>query len=304
MRKTFPMTNGVWARLFILSVSSIGMLPGQPARAQNPAGSASATGPCNLAIVSKMSGAHGRSCDEKTIREMARHGQVYEQNQLGIASILAIAPDYSTAEALKWLERAAQRGYAPAQVNLAVMYSNGWGTPANNAKALYWLQLAVDQKYPRAYFDLGVFYLQGRGCDRTTPRHSSYFEKAPSQETPALRATSATCMTGAWAPRRMPKKPLPGTAKLLTPATPWGRTISPTCTFGVTAYLRMTPWHSTYSSRLPPRDTPRHGLSWATCTPRAEERRRTRKPRSCGSARRPPPGIREVIICSHLSGDN
>ena len=177
MRKTFPMTNGVWARLFILSVSSIGMLPGQPARAQNPAGSASATGPCNLAIVSKMSGAHGRSCDEKTIREMARHGQVYEQNQLGIASILAIAPDYSTAEALKWLERAAQRGYAPAQVNLAVMYSNGWGTPANNAKALYWLQLAVDQKYPRAYFDLGVFYLQGRGVRQDNAKAFELFRK-------------------------------------------------------------------------------------------------------------------------------
>ncbi|PYX27477.1 MAG: hypothetical protein DMG77_18755 [Acidobacteria bacterium] len=161
MRKTFPMINGVWARLFILTVLSIGMAC-QQIWAQSPAGGEFARVPCNLAIVSKTNGARGGSCDEKTIRDMARHGQVYEQNQLGIASILAIAPDYSTAEALKWFERAARRGYAPAQVNLAVMYSNGWGTPASNAKALYWLQLAADQKYPRAYFDLGVFYLQGK----------------------------------------------------------------------------------------------------------------------------------------------
>ena len=72
-----------------------------------------------------------RVCDGKLVQKMAKNGHGFEQNQLGIASILAIGPDYSEKEALRWFEQAAQRGYAPAEVNLAVMYINGWGTPVN-----------------------------------------------------------------------------------------------------------------------------------------------------------------------------
>src|ERR1700730_12720741 len=68
-------------------------------------------------------------CDSKMVHEMALRGQAFEQNQMGIASVLAIGPDYSAKEALTWFRQAAQRGYAPAQVNRAVMHINGWGTP-------------------------------------------------------------------------------------------------------------------------------------------------------------------------------
>jgi TPR repeat protein len=86
---------------------------------------------------------------------------VFEQNQLGIASILGIAAGSDAKDALKWFEEAAHKGYAPAQVNLAVMYSNGWGTTSNNAVALHWLQAAAEQGYGRAYYNLGVMYLGG-----------------------------------------------------------------------------------------------------------------------------------------------
>ena len=82
---------------------------------------------CSLAIFSQPAVKAEHICDERTVRNLARHGQVFEQNQLGIASILGIAAGSDAKDALKWFEEAAHKGYAPAQVNLAVMYSNGWG---------------------------------------------------------------------------------------------------------------------------------------------------------------------------------
>jgi TPR repeat protein len=160
-----------------LSLVGLGIILCQTAAAQGNALKASTRGHCNLAIVSKLGPAQGSICDAKTVHELARQGHVYEQNELGIASVLAIVPDDSTDEALKWFEQAAQRGFAPAQVNLAVLYTNGWGTTVNYGKALHWLQMATDQKYPGAYFDLGVLYLEGKGVRQDYAKSVELFRK-------------------------------------------------------------------------------------------------------------------------------
>src|SRR5512132_2602345 len=80
---------------------------------------------CSMAVVSQMAGGAQGVCDGKFVQQMAKKGHAYEQNQLGIASVLVIGPDFKEKEALQWFERAAHQGYAPAQVNLGVMYANG-----------------------------------------------------------------------------------------------------------------------------------------------------------------------------------
>ena len=47
--------------------------------------------------------------------------------------------------AISWYELASEQGFPPAQVNLAVMYYNGHGTPQNLATAYKWLRVAVDK---------------------------------------------------------------------------------------------------------------------------------------------------------------
>jgi uncharacterized protein len=132
---------------------------------------------CSMAIFSRPAAKAEHICDEQTVRKLARRGQVFEQNQLGIASILGIAEGSDAKDALKWFEEAAHKGYAPAQVNLAVMYSNGWGTVPNNAAALHWLQIAAAQEYGRAYYNLGVFYMEGKGVSQDYAEAMRYFEK-------------------------------------------------------------------------------------------------------------------------------
>lgn len=130
---------------------------------------------CSLAIVTRQPLGSAHICDPKTVRSLAQHGHIYEQNQMGMVSMLAIGPDYSPAEALKWFEQSARKGYAPAQVNLAVMYINGWGTAQNYGAGLHWLLEAAHQKYARAYYNMGIIYQQGEGVTANPAEAVRYF---------------------------------------------------------------------------------------------------------------------------------
>src|SRR4029077_8111373 len=132
---------------------------------------------CSMAIVTSQSLGSARICDPKTIRRLAQQGHVFEQNQLGMVSVLVIGPGYDPAQALKWFEQAARKGYAPAQVNLAVMYINGWGTPTNYGAALRWLYEAANRGYARAYYNLGILYQQGHGVPKDQAEAFRYFRK-------------------------------------------------------------------------------------------------------------------------------
>ena len=151
---------GQWMKVVTLGFAAVMLLS---AGAVGESGSDAGNRQCSLALVTKDVGTKGNICDEKVVRARAKGGQVFEENQLGIASVLAISPDYKVNEAKDWFERAARQGYAPAEVNLAVMYANGWGTAQNYGAALEWLHRAADQHFARAYYNLGVLYLGGKG---------------------------------------------------------------------------------------------------------------------------------------------
>src|SRR5262249_19825349 len=88
-------------------------------------------------------------------------GAAFWENQQGITAIIGLPADLKKAE--HWFEKAARRGYAPAEGNLAMMYIQGWGVARNDGAALYWLTLAAQQGQPLALFDLGQLYFKGCG---------------------------------------------------------------------------------------------------------------------------------------------
>jgi TPR repeat protein len=133
---------------------------------------------CSLAVVSHLFANSGKLCDPATVVRLARQGRVYQQNQLGISSVLALGPDYDARKALKWFEKAALNGYAPAQVNLAVMYANGWGTTQNYGVALQWFKAASQQHYARADYNLGILYIQGTGVRQDYGEALRWFQRA------------------------------------------------------------------------------------------------------------------------------
>jgi TPR repeat protein len=78
-------------------------------------------------------------------------------------------------DARKWFEKGARKGYAPAQVNLAVAALAGWGGEPNAGTALYWLRQAAEQGLALAYFDLGVLYFNGCGVRQDYEQAFRYF---------------------------------------------------------------------------------------------------------------------------------
>ena len=121
---------------------------------------------------------HEVPCDLSKIQVAARSGEVYAQNQLGLVAALQVENGRDIRDARSWFEKAARRGYAPAQVNLAVTYISGWGSPQNYAAALNWLTAAAKQNHPRAYANLGVLYMNGWGVRRDYAEALKYLQLA------------------------------------------------------------------------------------------------------------------------------
>lgn len=117
-------------------------------------------------------------CNIATLKRAASSGEVYAQNQLGLVSALRVPNGGDVREARTWFEKAARRGYAPAQVNLAVTYINGWGTAQSYGAALNWLNAAAKQGHPRAYANLGILYMNGWGVRRDYAEAYKYLQLA------------------------------------------------------------------------------------------------------------------------------
>ncbi len=127
---------------------------------------------------SAAAGQRARPCDHEAIAELARTGRAFAENQMGIESALVLSPNRTVRDARQWFERAAAQGYAPAQVNLGVLYLNGWGTPRNYGAALYWLRSAAERGEPRAHTNLGILYLNGWGVRQDYAEALKYFDFA------------------------------------------------------------------------------------------------------------------------------
>lgn len=135
----------------------------------------SAREPCNLAVVTRELPSKTRVCDPQTVKDLAARGQVYEQNQMGLSAMLVVGRDTNVQTAVSWFQRSAEHGYAPAQVNLALLYANGWGVQKNFGAALQWLQRAAEQHSAAAYYNLGELYFKGEGVRQDNAEALRYF---------------------------------------------------------------------------------------------------------------------------------
>jgi uncharacterized protein len=69
--------------------------------------------------------------------------------------------------AAAWYRRAAEQGYAKAQLNLGQMYLRGRGVSKDYVEALNWIRKAADQGDARAEDALGFMYCKGLITRRT-----------------------------------------------------------------------------------------------------------------------------------------
>lgn len=80
--------------------------------------------------------------------------------------------------AKKWYEKAALKGFAPAEYNLGVMYKLGHGVKQDYRMAAEWIKKAADQGYSKAYFSLANMYYNGDGLPKDRKKALVWYRKS------------------------------------------------------------------------------------------------------------------------------
>lgn len=109
--------------------------------------------------------------DLESIRTRATSGDAEAQNALGNAYTNGVSgqnPDLG--EALKWYQQAGDKGYAPAQFNLGLVYELGRGPAVDEQRAFHYYLKSAEQGFAPAQFNVGNMYASGRGVGQ------DYFE--------------------------------------------------------------------------------------------------------------------------------
>lgn len=84
-------------------------------------------------------------------------------------------------ESIRWITKAANQGYAPAEYELGRIYLYGRGIPIDYAQALIWERKAAEQGDPRAQRDLAFMYERGFGVAADPAKAAEWNQKAAAQ---------------------------------------------------------------------------------------------------------------------------
>ena len=88
----------------------------------------------------------------------------------------------SYARAVTWYEAAAQQGFAPAQISLALLYDQGLGVEPDSAVARRWYRSAAEQGNVDAQFELAVIYDQGLGVAVDPDQAAFWYRRAAERD--------------------------------------------------------------------------------------------------------------------------
>jgi uncharacterized protein len=85
-------------------------------------------------------------------------------------------------EGLRWATRAAEHKFPPAETNLAFAYWNGWGTAPNHPEGARWFRRAAEHGFAPAQFALGFAYETGDGVPLDQPKAAEWYSRAAKQK--------------------------------------------------------------------------------------------------------------------------
>ena len=98
----------------------------------------------------------------QTLIAKAESGDTIAQYNLGVE----YAGKQMFDKAVFWYKKAAEKGHAKAQNNLACCYGGGDGVEQDFETAVYWYTQAAEKGYDKAQYNLGVCYTNGYGVDK------------------------------------------------------------------------------------------------------------------------------------------
>lgn len=129
------------------------------------------------------------SPEQKEIRNHAKDNILELANEEDVFAQASAAwgyrEGYGTAvdhvEAVKWVRKAAEQGFADAQYKLGVMYKYGWGVEQSYEKAAEWYLKAAKQGLAGAQYNLVRMYKNGLGVEQSAEEALEWLQKAANQ---------------------------------------------------------------------------------------------------------------------------
>ena len=112
-----------------------------------------------------------------SLQERAISGDVQSQYLYG--TICRQSGRY--AEAVRWIEMAAQQNQVNAQYDLGLMYARGTGVAQNFSMATKWLKKAAEQGHDGAQYMLAVCYNEGLGVPKDLLKAVGWLKKSAAQ---------------------------------------------------------------------------------------------------------------------------
>lgn len=129
----------------------------------------------------------------KWLRKAAEKNYAPAQAQLGFCYANGNGVATDEAEAAKWYREAAQQNLAIAQYNLAISYRDGAGVRKDYAEAVKWFRKAAEQNDPSGQRELGLCYFEGIGLKKDSAQAAKWFRKAAEQNYPDAENDLGTC---------------------------------------------------------------------------------------------------------------
>ena len=120
-------------------------------------------------------------------QKAADKGDPEAQDNLGTLYRLGKGVDPDLAKAREWYRKAGEQGYAPAENNLGMMYRLGAGGPPDYERAFGWLHRAADHGIATAKFNIGAMYALGLGAAKDPVEAYVWYSRALSGADGPLR---------------------------------------------------------------------------------------------------------------------
>src|SRR5579864_7743286 len=144
-------------------------------------------------------GLHVQPDGKESIRWITKAGnQGYgpAEYELGRIYLYGRGINIDYAQALLWERKAAEQGDPRAQRDLAFMYERGFGVAADPAKAAEWNQKAAAQGNAEAQLHLAKALDEGAGVNKDAKEAREWYGKAARQEQPAAQLELARQSAG------------------------------------------------------------------------------------------------------------
>eukprot|EP00439_Symbiodinium_sp_Y106_P066272 s2460_g10.t1 len=142
-------------------------------------------------------GLFSRKLDANKARELyersAAAGHHFAQNNLGLLYRRLHEGGGAGTDTLQrsvhWLKAASEAGFAMAQKNLALAYTNGQGVRRDDAQAVVWMRRAAEQLEVEAAFMMGEMYRQGRGVRTDFSEAAKWYQRSAEAGFPKAQYT-------------------------------------------------------------------------------------------------------------------